>query len=107
MFARAGTFVDGGSIGMRFSMQQRLLLAISMTLFITQAAQARQGVTRQTELNEKTYPAIRKALNSQPVETHWKEIPWRPNFGEAIEEARKADKPILLWMMNGHPCGMT
>ncbi len=25
----------------------------------------------------------------------------------AIEEARERDKPILLWIMNGHPCGMT
>ena len=50
---------------------------------------------------------ILEALRELPVETHWKEIPWRPNFGEAIEDARKEDKPILLWVMNGHPCGMT
>ena len=88
-------------------MRRRVFPAILIVLLFTPCAQAMQDVTRKTELNEKTYPAIRKALNSQPVETHWKEIPWRPNFGEAIEEARKEDKPILLWMMNGHPCGMT
>ena len=65
------------------------------------------AIDRKTKLTEKTYPAILKALQELPVETHWKEIPWRPNLGEAIEEARKEDKPILLWIMNGHPCGMT
>jgi hypothetical protein len=39
-------------------------------------------------------------------ESHWQKIPWRPNLGVTIDEARKEDKPILLWMMNGHPCGM-
>ena len=62
---------------------------------------------RTLELNEKTYATIRQALTSPKDESGWREIPWRPNLGEAIIEARKENKPILLWIMNGHPCGMT
>ncbi len=62
---------------------------------------------RTLELNEKNYAAIRQALTSPKDESGWREIPWRPNLDEAIIEARKKKKPILLWIMNGHPCGMT
>ena len=88
-------------------MRPYVLISILFFLISTPPALARQEITRKTALTEKTYPAILKALQKLPVETHWKEIPWRPNFSEAIEDARKEDKPILLWMMNGHPCGMT
>ncbi len=83
------------------------LVSIVFVLIPAPRAPAQQRITRKTQLTEKTYPAILEALRELPVETHWKEIPWRPNFGEAIEDARKEDKPILLWVMNGHPCGMT
>ena len=87
----------------------RMYVIFSSLFFLisTPPALAQQEITRKTALTEKTYPAILKALQKLPVETHWKEIPWRPSFTEAIEVARREDKPILLWIMNGHPCGMT
>ena len=42
-----------------------------------------------------------------PSAAQWEKIPWQPELGPAITEARKQDKPILLWMMNGNPVGMT
>jgi hypothetical protein len=66
-----------------------------------------QQAAQTLELNEKNYSEIRQALTSPKDESGWREIPWRPNLGEAIIEARKENKPILLWIMNGHPCGMT
>ena len=59
------------------------------------------------DLTEETYPNVRKSILLDSEESHWQKIPWRPNLGVAIDEARRQDKPILLWMMNGHPCGMT
>ena len=88
-------------------MRRYVPISILFILIPLPAALAQQEITRHTELTEKSYPAILKVLQQLPVETHWKEIPWRPNFTEAIEDARKEDKPILLWVMNGHPCGMT
>ncbi len=66
-----------------------------------------EKAARTLELNEENYDRIRQALTCPMDESGWREIPWRPNLGEAIVEARKENKPILLWMMNGHPCGMT
>jgi hypothetical protein len=35
------------------------------------------------------------------------EIPWRPSFWSAVQEAQEHELPILLWAMNGHPLGCT
>ncbi len=40
-------------------------------------------------------------------ELEWLEIPWRGMLGDAVHAAHAADKPILLWAMNGHPLGCT
>ena len=81
----------------------------TMNLFILLpclAVSAQENVPA-LELNEATYSKIREAILLQPSEADWEQIPWQPGLGEAILEARRQDRPILLWMMNGHPCGMT
>lgn len=40
-------------------------------------------------------------------ELEWEQIPWQPSFHEGVMEAARARKPLLLWMMNGHPLGST
>jgi hypothetical protein len=37
----------------------------------------------------------------------WERLEWRTELGAAIEEAKKLQRPILLWAMNGHPLGCT
>ncbi len=66
-----------------------------------------EEITASTKLTESSYHNVRFSVLARPRNELWTEIPWRPNLAEAIREARAQDKPILLWMMNGHPCGMT
>ncbi len=40
-------------------------------------------------------------------ELSWRAIPWRDSFAAGVLDADKADKPVLLWAMNGHPLGCT
>lgn len=40
-------------------------------------------------------------------ELSWENIRWHSVLSEAAEEARELNRPILLWTMNGHPCGET
>ena len=63
--------------------------------------------TLSTKLTEKSYDEIRKAILLRADEAQWSRVPWRPSLAVALDEAREKDRPILLWMMNGHPCGMT
>lgn len=34
-------------------------------------------------------------------------IPWLPSLHQGVERAIDERKPLLLWMMNGHPLGCT
>lgn len=40
-------------------------------------------------------------------ELKWRKIRWHRELSEAAKEARRLKRPILLWTMNGHPCGET
>lgn len=40
-------------------------------------------------------------------ESRWLEIPWIPTLAGGLRAADGADKPVLLWVMNGHPLGCT
>lgn len=40
-------------------------------------------------------------------ELGWRAVRWHRRLAEAAEEAEKLNRPILLWAMNGHPCGET
>lgn len=40
-------------------------------------------------------------------ELGWRSIRWHSSLSEAADEAKKLNRPILLWAMNGHPCGET
>ena len=71
------------------------------------AAAGAQFDVRSAELNEASYSLMRQAILLNPSAAQWEQIPWQPELGPAITEARKQDKPILLWMMNGNPVGMT
>ena len=66
-----------------------------------------QRADRPSELTEATFTTALASILPDPTETRWRQIAWRPNLSAAILEAHAADKPILLWAMNGHPCGMT
>jgi hypothetical protein len=45
------------------------------------------------------------ALLPSDSENRWMLIPWRTNIMAAIEEGRRVNKPIFLWVMNGNPLG--
>ena len=40
-------------------------------------------------------------------EMAWSEIPWETTFYDGLIESNKEQKPVLLWVMNGHPLGCT
>ena len=40
-------------------------------------------------------------------ELKWRKVRWHKSLSEAAAEARQLQRPILLWTMNGHPCGET
>jgi hypothetical protein len=41
------------------------------------------------------------------AELAWRRIPWLGTLAEGVVAAQAADRPILLWAMNGHPLACT
>ena len=58
-------------------------------------------------LDSTSFETLWKQVVPGADELEWLEIPWRAVLGDAVHEAHAADKPILLWAMNGHPLGCT
>lgn len=40
-------------------------------------------------------------------ERGWEAIDWLPTFHEGLQAADAAGKPLVVWVMNGHPLGCT
>jgi len=65
------------------------------------------GVATAQELDESSLDHWLEFVLPAEDELQWREIPWRDAFWPAMEEAREAGLPVLLWVMNGHPLGCT
>ncbi len=55
------------------------------------------------DLSWETYGKVRDHVVPAKDELKWLDIGWRPTLWDAMVEAQKDDKPILIWAMNGHP----
>lgn len=42
-----------------------------------------------------------------PEDAAWERLGWRTELAAAADEAKSLRRPLLLWAMNGHPCGLT
>ena len=58
-------------------------------------------------LTAETFAALRDGILPTAAEEEWRRIPWKASLLDAAREARRLDRPILLWAMNGHPLGCT
>ena len=47
------------------------------------------------------------ALTPPPADLAWEAIPWHTSFSDGLVAADQARRPLLLWLMNGHPLGCT
>ena len=59
------------------------------------------------ELNDQSFEQLAAAIRPQDAEVVFLKIGWHESFHAAVNEARQANRPILLWAMNGHPLGCT
>ena len=54
-----------------------------------------------------TYDMWQEYIKPTNDELAWAEIPWRSTFYDGLVESDREQKPLLLWVMNGHPLGCT
>jgi hypothetical protein len=64
-------------------------------------------VAADIDLSDVNYEVWREHILPEPSELAWEQIPWLTTFKDGILAADAAEKPLLLWTMNGHPLGCT
>jgi hypothetical protein len=60
-----------------------------------------------SQLNEANFSSWRDLIRTGDSELVWQQLPWTPSFHDGLAQAAKLNKPLLLWVMNGHPMGCT
>jgi hypothetical protein len=58
-------------------------------------------------LDTKHFRALHAAVAPRGEGERWAEIPWQPDLAEARRKAARENKPLLMWIMDGHPLGCT
>ena len=71
----------------------RLLTAVAVLAAVSNAQD------RTDKLARRVLPSV--------AEMVWQQLEWRPTLWDAVVEAHKSKRPVLLWAMNGHPLGQT
>ena len=80
---------------------RRAALVSSLALFSSVA-----GTAVAEDLTEAKFQELHKSLRP-PADTPWLSIPWKVDLLEAQDMAARANKPIFIWAMDGHPLGCT
>jgi hypothetical protein len=60
-----------------------------------------------SHVDARNFAAVVAAIVPRSDELTWRAIPWRPTLRDGVVDATAAEKPVLLWAMNGHPLGTT
>ncbi len=50
---------------------------------------------------------VRGLVLPNPNEATFRTISWRTSVLQGIVEAQKSDRPVMIYLMNGHPLGCT
>ena len=59
------------------------------------------------KLTQANRDAWSQTIRPRRVELSYDGIPWHSRLAEGFLAANQAQKPVLLWVMNGHPLGCT
>lgn len=81
-----------------------LLLALS---FLPGLAQGQESESTRQLVNADNLDVWFDKIRPCQDELTFLEIPWRATLQQAVVDASRENKPILLWAMNGHPLGCT
>ena len=59
------------------------------------------------QLDDGNYEKLRGLILPSTDELAWQKLGWRPTLWAGVVAAHEEKRPIVLWAMNGHPCGHT
>ncbi|MCR9244868.1 MAG: hypothetical protein NXI31_07540 [bacterium] len=65
------------------------------------------GATLTPQPPQALVDAWRDHIAPHEDESRWQQIDWHADLGTGVRTAAEQQKPVLLWLMNGHPLGCT
>lgn len=77
-----------------------------MLAYVLSLLPAQQGAEQQAP-DQSTLAAWRDHIAPLATENRWREIAWQDSIAAGLRAATVAERPMLLWLMNGHPLGCT
>jgi len=80
------------------------ILMLGFAPALAQQPPARWAAPALTDASYRQWLAF---IRSSTEELKWRKVRWHKSLSEAAREARQLQRPLLLWTMNGHPCGET
>jgi hypothetical protein len=83
------------------------ILGVALPVFTALAGCASSVADSPFALTDKNFSAWKAHIQPDRSELAWTQIPWLPTFAEGLVHADAEQKPLLLWVMNGHPLGCT
>lgn len=91
-----------------FAMRAPLVVAgLILVELLSQGSAQGSARTPAELLSPDTLEALWAHVVPGEGEQKWRAIGWRAVLAEAMAEAHAADRPVLLWAMNGHPLACT
>jgi hypothetical protein len=88
-------------------MENRFLIAITTAALAASAGSAADLSPNKLQPPQRSadFAKWREYLLPSASEQSHRTIPWRASVLHGLIDAQKQDKPILLFLMNGHPLG--
>ena len=83
------------------------ICSLVIVTLIAGALPAQYGINPAPELTQDNLDRWMTFIRPNEEELLWQKIRWHKDYEAAVKEARQLKRPILLWTMNGHPCGET
>ena len=85
------------------------LLYVSLVLLACVTVARSQGEVAgvSSELTDADFATLRDRISVRESERSWEGLPWLTTYYDGLQAAAREGRPLLLWVMNGHPLGCT
>ena len=95
-----------GVLKAMFFTKLKIATVVGLAVGVVAQAAERKG-PKTVDLTEANYATLHELVHPTAAELAWKKIPWIPTVWDGIVEGQTSDKPILMWILNGHPLACT
>ncbi|MHC4845464.1 MAG: hypothetical protein ACYTCU_04795 [Planctomycetota bacterium] len=83
------------------------LLGVLLSVLAACADDSSGGSANGERLTDDTLAAWQACIEPDADELAYQRIPWLATYVDGVIRADTERKPLLLWIMNGHPLGCT